>query len=99
MATDTPIKTDDDAPILLGTSSSGRRRKVIDVAMASLVTLAFLIALVPLISLILEVLIKGGSMLSWQFLTTDMMGVFGDSTDGGIVHALWELWRSPHSPP
>lgn len=89
MATDTPIKTDDDAPILLGTSSSGRRRKVIDVAMASLVTLAFLIALVPLISLILEVLIKGGSMLSWQFLTTDMMGVFGDSTDGGIVHALW----------
>jgi phosphate transport system permease protein len=56
--------------------------------MAGLVTLAFLIALVPLISLLTEVVIRGGSTLTWQFLTTDMTGVFGDSLDGGVSHAI-----------
>lgn len=70
------------------TTASARRRKRTNAVMAGLVTLAFLIALVPLVSLLAQVLVRGGRMLSWEFLTTDMTGVFGDMTSGGVLHAL-----------
>jgi phosphate transport system permease protein len=85
--TDRPVPAPDIAPNF-ATTPSGRRRKRTNAIMAGLVTLAFLIALVPLISLLTEVVIRGGSTLTWQFLTTDMTGVFGDSLDGGVSHAI-----------
>jgi phosphate transport system permease protein len=85
--TDRPVPAPDVAPNFT-TSPSGRRRKRTNAIMATLVTLAFLIALVPLISLLTEVVIRGGSMLTWQFISTDMTGVFGDSPDGGVRHAI-----------
>ncbi|GMA30259.1 phosphate ABC transporter permease PstA [Litorihabitans aurantiacus] len=85
--TDRPV-TDLDAGTLT-TSASGRRRKRTNAVMAGLVTLAFLIALVPLISLVVEVVVRGGQMLNWQFLSTDMAGIFGDTTEGGVKHAIF----------
>ncbi|MBN8881449.1 phosphate ABC transporter membrane protein 2 (PhoT family) [Salana multivorans] len=72
----------------LTTDARGRRRKATDVTMRVLVTAAFLVALIPLISLLYEVISRGVRMLSWEFLSTDMQGVFGDMTSGGILHAL-----------
>lgn len=70
------------------TTPSGRRRKRVNRIMVGVVTGAFLIALVPLISLLAEVVMRGGKMISWEFLTTDMTGIFGDMTEGGISHAI-----------
>lgn len=91
MTTTAPAKREDSAsePLLLTTTPDGRRRKITDRIMAGLVTAAFLIALIPLISLIVEVLVRGGRMMSVEFLTTDMTGIFGAMTEGGVVHALW----------
>lgn len=77
-----------DAPPSFTTTVSGRRRKRVNTLMAVLVTLAFGIALVPLVSLLWEVIARGAKALSWEFFTTDMTGVFGDMTEGGVLHAL-----------
>lgn len=55
---------------------------------STLVTFAFGIALIPLISLLWTVVARGIELFSWTFLTTDMRGIFGDMTTGGVVHAL-----------
>jgi phosphate transport system permease protein len=54
----------------------------------TLVTLAFLIALVPLVSLVWTVVAGGVQRFSWAFLTTDMAGVFGQMVEGGAYHAI-----------
>jgi len=54
----------------------------------TLVTASFLLALIPLVSLIWIVIARGIEMFSWTFLTTDMVGIFGDMTEGGIYHAI-----------
>ena len=77
-----------DAPVSFTTTANGRRRKRTNRVMTGVVIAAFLVALVPLISLISEVVIRGGRMISWEFLTTDMTGVFGDMTTGGVSHAI-----------
>ncbi|HCX84447.1 MAG TPA: phosphate ABC transporter permease PtsA [Micrococcales bacterium] len=82
----TPAPTD--AAPSFATTASGRRRKRTNTIMAVVVTVAFLIALIPLISLLVEVVVRGGKMISWDFLTTDMAGVFGDMTTGGVEHAI-----------
>ena len=59
----------------------------------SLVTGAFVLAMVPLVSLVWIVLKNGLKLFSWDFLTTDMTGVFGDMTSGGAAHAIvGTLW-------
>ncbi|WP_447924660.1 phosphate ABC transporter permease PstA [Georgenia muralis] len=59
----------------------------------SLVTAAFVIAMIPLVSLVWIVLSKGLTLFSWDFLTTDMTGIFGDMTEGGALHAIiGTLW-------
>ncbi len=63
-------------------------RRAADRLATTLVTGAFLLALIPLVSLILLVVTRGSTSFSWAFLTTDMVGIFGDMTDGGIKHAL-----------
>ncbi|WP_022867353.1 phosphate ABC transporter permease PstA [Schaalia vaccimaxillae] len=52
------------------------------------VSVAFLFAMIPLVSLIWTVLSRGILRLNAQFLTTDMVGVFGGMTKGGILHAI-----------
>lgn len=54
----------------------------------TLVTFAFGIALIPLISLLWTVLSKGAKVFSFTFLNTNMVGVFGDMTEGGVYHAI-----------
>ncbi|TNU76421.1 phosphate ABC transporter permease PstA [Miniimonas arenae] len=83
-----PTPTPTDAAPSFATTASGRRRKRTNTIMAVVVTVAFLIALIPLISLLVEVVVRGGKMISWDFLTTDMAGVFGDMTTGGVEHAI-----------
>ena len=63
-------------------------RRSADRLATTLVTGAFLLALIPLVSLVLLVVTRGSTAFSWTFLTTDMVGVFGDMTEGGILHAL-----------
>ncbi len=55
----------------------------------TLVVVAFGLALIPLVSLIGTVLAKGLSVVDFQFLNTNMVGVFGEMTEGGIYHAIW----------
>ena len=63
-------------------------RRAADRLATTLVTGAFLVALVPLVSLVLLVVTRGSDTFGWTFLTTDMVGVFGDMTEGGIWHAI-----------
>ncbi len=49
---------------------------------------AFLVALIPLVSLLWIVVARGLRLFSWDFLTTDMVGVFGSMTTGGVQHAI-----------
>lgn len=54
----------------------------------TLVTSAFLIVMVPLITLIAMVLVNGIQRFSLYFLTTNMRGVYGESDLGGAYHAI-----------
>ncbi|MCC2336539.1 phosphate ABC transporter permease PstA [Cellulomonas wangsupingiae] len=63
-------------------------RRAADRLATTLVTGAFLLALVPLFSLVLLVVTRGSAAFGWEFLTTDMVGIFGDMTQGGIWHAV-----------
>ncbi|MCT2998445.1 phosphate ABC transporter permease PstA [Propionibacterium freudenreichii] len=62
------------------------RRRAFDRFARDLVTLAFLLALVPLVSLIWETVSQGAARFDWQFFTKSMYGVIGD--DGGAGHAV-----------
>jgi phosphate transport system permease protein len=64
------------------------QRRAKDRLATNLVTGAFLLAMVPLISLVWTVLVKGASLMSWEFLTTDMTGIYGDMREGGALHAI-----------
>lgn len=63
-------------------------RRAADRLATTLVTGAFLLALIPLVSLVTLVVTRGATAFSWAFLSTDMVGIFGDMTEGGIVHAI-----------
>ena len=54
----------------------------------TLVTTAFVIAMVPLVTLVWTVVAGGVRAFSWEFLTTDMVGIFGQMTEGGAYHAI-----------
>lgn len=81
-----------------------RRRALKDKAAWVFVTAAFILAMIPLISLVWTVLEKGYLRLSWTFLTSDMVGMFGGKIGGGIAHAivgtlLITLWATLISAP
>jgi len=63
-----------------------RRRKLTDRAMTSLVTAAFLLAMLPLVSILWTVVSHGAPVLSAQFFTYSMRNVVGEG--GGIYHAI-----------
>lgn len=63
------------------------RRRAFDRFARDLVTLAFLVALVPLISLVLVTVSQGSARFDLQFFTKSMYGVIGGD-DGGAGHAV-----------
>ena len=64
------------------------RRRLTDRVMAGVVSLAFLVALVPLVSLIWTVVANGVQRLSPYFFVVSMRGVYGGMDAGGIYHAI-----------
>ncbi len=71
---------------LLRTTDPARRRK--DVLMRTLITSAFVITMIPLVSLTWTVVSKGIGRLDGYFLLHSMRGVFGGMDAGGIYHAI-----------
>jgi phosphate transport system permease protein len=63
------------------------RRKATDRFVTCLVYGAFLLAMVPLVSLIWTVISKGVARLDAEFFSSSMVGVVGPG--GGIYHAIW----------
>ncbi len=63
------------------------RRKAVDRLARVLVTTAFALALIPLGTLLWQVVKNGAPALSADFLTGSMRNVVGEG--GGIYHALW----------
>lgn len=75
------------------TRSSIRARKRKNALMTALVVLSFLVALVPLVSVLWVSLVKGVQRLNLDFLTHNMSGVVGGNPTasggyGGILHAV-----------
>ncbi|NLE72569.1 MAG: phosphate ABC transporter permease PstA [Actinomycetales bacterium] len=65
-----------------------RRRRAVDRAMRVVVTGAFAVAMVPLVSLVWIVVARGAERLSPYFLAVSMRGVHGGMDAGGIHHAI-----------
>jgi phosphate transport system permease protein len=61
------------------------RRKLVNRVMTGLIVLAFVIALIPLFSLLYQVVSRGLPGLDWEFLTGTPRGVVGG---GGAAHAI-----------
>jgi phosphate transport system permease protein len=62
------------------------RRKAVDRLMTCIVTAAFLIAMIPLVSLVWEVVSRGLKRFDATFFTNSMVGVVGEG--GGAYHAI-----------
>ena len=62
------------------------RRKGVDRLVTGVVTIAFLVAMVPLVSLAITVLVNGVAGLSAEFFTSSMRNVVGEG--GGALHAI-----------
>ncbi len=76
-----------ETPSLFATPVGGSlwRRKLVNRLMTALIVIAFLIALIPLFSLLFQVVKRGLPGLSWEFFTTSPRGVIGG---GGAAHAI-----------
>src|SRR5438067_12711517 len=73
--------------VVVGTSRAVEgRRKATDRFVTCLVYGAFLLAMVPLVSLIYEVTSKGLARLDGEFFNSSMLGVIGPG--GGAYHAI-----------
>jgi phosphate transport system permease protein len=89
MSTTTPAPTTDAVERtrrLLTAADAGRKRT--DRIMAILIWAAFVVAMIPLVSLVWTVLAEGFGRLSPEFLQYSMRGIFGGNPDGGIYHAI-----------
>ena len=62
-------------------------RRATDRVVTGLVTTAFALALLPLVTLVWTVFSNGYGALSAEFFTSSMRNVIGDA--GGIYHAIW----------
>lgn len=70
------------------TSVVENRRQAKDRLATSLVWVCFLIAIVPLASLLWTTVSRGSGRLDIYFLTHSMAGVLGSEDSGGVYHAL-----------
>ncbi|MDH6133838.1 phosphate transport system permease protein [Kitasatospora sp. MAA4] len=64
------------------------RRQARDQLATSLVWVAFILAVVPLVSLIVYTIQQGASVVNIDFLTHSMKGVYSSGPGGGLYHAL-----------
>lgn len=87
MTTDTAEPTSDLARDLAGRGVGGRR-KAVNAVMTGLVTAAFVVALIPLISVAWTVISRGAGRFDLYFLSVSMRGVYGGMDAGGIYHAI-----------
>ena len=71
---------------LLTTAEPSRRRT--DRIMAGLIWSAFVLAMIPLVSLLWTVLFNGAGRITLEFLSYSMRGIFGGDPSGGIYHAI-----------
>ncbi|MFT4219067.1 MAG: phosphate ABC transporter permease PstA [Microbacterium sp.] len=62
-------------------------RRAVDRLATTLVALAFVIALLPLVSLLYTVVIDGIQRFDAEFFSSSMRNIVGDG--GGAVHAIW----------
>jgi phosphate transport system permease protein len=69
-----------------GHSPRHLRRKLVDKLVTALVAGAFVLAMLPLVSILWTVISKGAPVLSAEFFTYSMRNVVGEG--GGIYHAL-----------
>jgi phosphate transport system permease protein len=72
-------------PSPLLASGLGRRRRAVNAVMTVLIAAAFVLAMIPLFSLVFEVAKRGIPGLSAEFFTEDARGVVGG---GGASHAI-----------
>ncbi len=72
-------------PSRLLSSGLGRRRRAVNAVMMVLIAGAFVLAMIPLFSLVFEVAKRGIPGLSAEFFTEDARGVVGG---GGAAHAI-----------
>ncbi|MFC7407121.1 phosphate ABC transporter permease PstA [Georgenia alba] len=63
-------------------------RQATDRLATAVVTGAFVLVMIPLGSLVTQVAAEGMKFMSFDFLNTDMGGVFGEIRDGGAGHAI-----------
>lgn len=90
-STSTPVAPRPETRVDIAESLTARRfngRRLTDRTMTIVVSGAFLLALVPLVSLLWTVVAGGIERLSPYFLTVSMRGVFGGMDAGGIYHAI-----------
>jgi phosphate transport system permease protein len=74
-----------DTPSRLLASGLGARRRTVNIVMTTLIAGAFVLAMIPLFSLVFEVAKRGIPGLSLEFFTEDARGVVGG---GGASHAI-----------
>ncbi|MBO0979961.1 phosphate ABC transporter permease PstA [Microbacterium sp. SD291] len=75
------------ALIVVMSSLIESRRHAIDRLMTALVSGAFVVALLPLVSLLYTVLINGLARFDGEFFSFSMRNIVGEG--GGAVHAVW----------
>ena len=71
-----------------GLPRTGRARRLRDRVATGIVLCCFLIALVPLVSLLWETVARGSGVVDGYFLTHSMNGVITLRPGGGVYHAL-----------
>lgn len=74
-------------------------RYAADRTATTVVTVAFGLALIPLVSLLWTVIDNGARVVTFTFLNTNMVGVYGEMTAGGIFHAIWGTILVTSPPP
>lgn len=85
-----PFPTEEDLKAKRAFQPISRRRQVTDKFVAGVVTLAFLIALVPLLWVLWTVVSKGfPAILSGEWWLRSLQGVLPEEFAGGIYHALY----------
>lgn len=73
-------------PVYVLARARESRRKATDRTWTAVVMLAFVIALIPLLSLVITVIAEGIARFDTEFFTSDMRGVVGEG--GGALHAI-----------
>ena len=87
MSVDTSTMDATERTRALLTTAEPRRRRT-DRMMAVLIGGAFVLAMLPLVSLLWTVLFNGAGRITIEFLTYSMRGIFGGDPSGGIYHAI-----------